>query len=97
MVFAPKLKEEQNRLYSSLSFGVKTIEDLCENVSTLTHFGKEHRKTRMKIAASEPNWRIPSPPIVEKNLLKMTAAVIKHDVNHFSRENNGNATARQKP
>ena len=25
------------------------------------------------------------------------AVMIKHDVNHFGRENNGNATARQKP
>ena len=27
----------------------------------------------------------------------MTAAVIKHDVNHLLIKNNGNATARQKP
>ena len=34
---------------------------------------------------------------MEKNILKMTAAVIKHDVNHLLIKNNGNATARQKP
>ena len=54
----------------------------------------EHQTTREIIAAYEQTWRIPSPPIVEKNLLKMIAAVIKHDV---SRENSENATARQKP
>ena len=57
----------------------------------------ENQKTRERVAAPEEDWRIPSPPIVEKNLLKMTAAVIKHVVNHFSRKNTGNATARQKP
>ena len=57
----------------------------------------ENQKTRERIAATEPHWRLPSSPIVEKNILKMTAAVIKHDVNHLLIKNNGNATARQKP
>ena len=57
----------------------------------------ENQKTRERIAATEGYWRLPSSPIVEKNILKMTAAVIKHDVNHLLMKSNGNATARQKP
>ena len=71
---------------------------LCvENFSNSTHFDIEIQKAAARTPATEAYWRLPSSPIVEKNILKMTAAVIKHDVNHLLIKNNGNATARQKP
>ena len=46
----------------------KLIEDLCEKCSTHKVFGNEFQKTRTKLAAYEGDWRLPSSPIVEKNM-----------------------------
>ena len=63
-------------IYISLLFSKKPwnmywsefIEDLCEKFSTHTVFGKEFQKTRTKIGDTERHWRLPSSPIVEKNM-----------------------------
>ena len=46
----------------------KLIEDLWEKFSTHKVFGNEFQKTRTKIGDSEGYWRLPSSPIVEKNM-----------------------------
>ena len=42
----------------------ETIEDLCEKFSTITKNNTVLQKTRTKTTASDPYWRLPSPPIV---------------------------------
>ena len=55
---------------------MKSIDDLCDKCSTRLHFGKEHRKTREIIAASEGTWGLPSSPIVEKNMCIFYVVVV---------------------
>ena len=56
------------------------IEDLCEKCSTRLHFGKENRKTAARIADTEGPWRLPSSPIVEKNMCMFYVAVVAVDI-----------------
>ena len=78
------------------------LDENREKFSTYSVFGKQIHKTRERTplfsagALSGAEWALRRPAAVTLALL-MTAAVIKHDVNHFSRENTENATARQKP
>ena len=44
------------------------IEDLCEKCSTSRELYIQMRKTRTKIGDTERHWRLPSSPIVEKNM-----------------------------
>ena len=94
---AAVIKHDVNHLLIRKTMGTQRLDKNGDLLFCTDKKYWENQKTPEIIRASEGTWRIPSPLIVEKNLLKMAAAVIKHGVNHFSRENNENATARQKP